>query len=42
LCENSRSIACRDAKLQLIEVKELDVDGSLVLSNPVTNNHRRY
>jgi len=33
LCENSRSIATHNIKLQLIEVRELDVCGSLVLSN---------
>ena len=36
LCENCRSIAYLVAKLQLVEVEELDVCGSLVLSNPVT------
>ena len=36
LYENSGSVAWCDAKIQLIEVEELDVCGSLVLSNPAT------
>ena len=36
LCENFMSIAYCIVKLQVIKVKELDVCGSLVLSNLVT------
>ena len=36
LCENFRSITCWKVMLQLAKVKELDVRGSLVLSNLVT------
>ena len=36
LCESCRSLAYCIVKLQVIKVKELDVCGSLVLSNPVT------
>ena len=36
LCENCQSIAYCIVMLQVIKVKELDVCGSLVLSNPVT------
>ena len=35
-CENCRSNAYRVVKLQAVKVDELDVCGSLVLSNPVT------
>ena len=36
LCENCRAIAYCVVKLLAIKVEELDVCGSLVLSNPVT------
>ena len=37
LCENCRAIAYCIVKLLAIKVEELDVCGSLVLSNPVTH-----
>ena len=37
LCQTFRSIACWNIMLQLVKVKELDVCGSQVLSNSVTN-----
>ena len=36
MCKISRSIALHMVKLQLFEVEQLDVCGSLVLSNLVT------